>query len=97
MKRNILDIDDVIKMIKVIIMNKKIRKKTITLSNKHFIKPIEIVKILEKKLQKKANYSLKRTKKQDWRLNFHQNIGYFKNAKINFNKDYLIKAVKKYY
>ena len=96
-KRNILDIDDVIKMIKVIIMNKKIRKKTITLSNKHFIKPIEIVKILEKKLQKKANYSLKRTKKQDWRLNFHQNIGYFKNAKINFNKDYLIKAVKKYY
>ena len=53
MKRNILDIDDVIKMIKVIIMNKKIRKKTITLSNKHFIKPIEIVKILEKKLQKK--------------------------------------------
>ena len=27
MKRNILDIDDVIKMIKVIIMNKKLEKK----------------------------------------------------------------------
>ena len=62
MKRNILDIDDVIKMIKVIIMNKKIRKKTITLSNKHFIKPIEIVKILEKNF-KKSELLFKENKK----------------------------------
>ena len=96
-KRNILDIDDVIKMIQVIIMNKKVNKKIITLSNKNFIKPIEIIKILEKKLKKKANYILIKTKKQNWKLNFNQNIVYFKNAKINFSKDYLVKAVKKYY
>ena len=96
-KRNILDIDDVIKMIQVIIMNKKVNKKIITLSNKNFIKPIEIIKILEKKLKKKANYILIKTKKQNWKLNFNQNIVYFRNAKINFSKDYLVKAVKKYY
>ena len=96
-KRNILDIDDVIKMIQVIIMNKKVNKKIITLSNKNFIKPIEIIKILEKRLKKNANYILIKTKKQNWKLNFNQNIVYFKNAKINFSKDYLVKAVKKYY
>lgn len=96
-KRNILDIDDIIKMIQVIIMNKKVNKKIITLSNKNFIKPIEIIKILEKKLKKKANYILIKTKKQNWKLNFNQNIVYFRNAKINFSKDYLVKAVKKYY
>ena len=96
-KRNILDIDDVIKMIQVLIMNKKVNKKTITLSNKNFIKPIEIIKILEKRLKKNANYILIKTKKQNWNLNFNQNIVYFRNAKINFGKDYLVKAVKKYY
>ena len=78
-------------------MNKKVNKKIITLSNKNFIKPIEIIKILEKRLKKNANYILIKTKKQNWKLNFNQNIVYFKNAKINFSKDYLVKAVKKYY
>ena len=78
-------------------MNKKVNKKIITLSNKNFIKPIEIIKILEKRLKKNAKNILIKTKKQNWKLNFNQNIVYFRNAKINFSKDYLVKAVKKYY
>lgn len=95
--RNILDIDDVIKMVKVIINNKKIKKKVITLSNKYSLKPIQIIKILEKKLKKKANYHLLKTKKQKWDLSFNKNIKYFEKAKINFNKKYFIQAINKYY
>lgn len=95
--RNILDIGDVVKMIRTIILNKKIKKKIITLSNKYSLKPIQIIQILEIKLGKKANYQLLKTKKQKWRLGFNQNLKYFKDAKINFDLNYLTKAINKYY
>lgn len=95
--RNLLDIDDIIKMIKVIIMNNKINKKVITLSNKYFIQPIDIIKIFEKTLKIKAKYNFKKTKKQNWNLHFKKNIKYFSNAKIKFDKYYFSKTIKKYY
>ena len=64
---------------------------------KYSLKPIQIVKILEKKLKKKANYHLLKTKKQKWDLSFNKNIKYFEKAKINFNKKYFIQAINKYY
>ena len=96
-RRNVLDIDDVIKMIKIIILNSKINNKIITLSNKFFIKPIEIVKIFEKKLKKKAIFYIKKSKKYQWNLNFKKNVIYFRKAKINFHNKYLINAINKYY
>jgi len=96
-KRNILDIDHVIKIIKVIMINKKIHNQIITISNKYFIKPIEIINILEKKLKKKANFHIKKTNKQKWSLNFKKNIKYFNKANIVFNKNYCVKAINKYY
>ncbi len=95
--RNILDIDDMVKMIRVIILNKKIKKKVITLSNKYSLKPIQIIQFLEIKLGKKANYQLLKTKKQKWKLGFNQNLKYFKDAKIKFNRNYLTRAINKYY
>ena len=95
--RNILDISDVVKMIRTIILKKKIKKKIITLSNKYSLKPIQIIQILEIKLGKKANYQLLKTKKQKWRLGFSKNLKYFKDAKINFDLNYLNKAINKYY
>ena len=65
-KRNILDVDDVIKVLKIILLNKKIKKKTITLANKHFFQPLDLIKILEKKLNKKANIRLIKNAKQRW-------------------------------
>lgn len=95
--RNILDIDDVVKMIEVIVLNKKVKKKIITLSNKYSLKPIQIIQFLETKLGKKANYQLFKTKKQKWQLCFNQNLKYFKDAKIKFNRNYLARAINKYY
>ena len=96
-KRNILDIDDVIKMIRIVLLNSKINKKIITLSNKFFIKPVEIVEVFEKKLEKKANFHIKKSKKYSWNLNYKKNIMYFRKAKINFHNRYLINAINKYY
>ena len=96
-KRNILDIDDVLKDLKIILLNKKIKNKIITLSNKYFIKPIDIVKTFEKKLSKKANYSFKNSPKQNWNLNYKTNSIYFKKANVKFHNNYLAKKINKYY
>ncbi len=96
-KRNILDIDDVLKVIKIIIKNKKNKNKVITLSNKYNIEPIDIVRIFEKKLKKIAKFKYKIIKKQIWPLNYQKNRHYFKEAKIRFNRNYLSKTINKYY
>ena len=96
-KRNLLDINDVLKMIKTILINKKTERKIIILSNKYSLKPIEIIKILELKQRKKAKYYFKETNKQIWNLNFNKNFKYFNKAKIKFDKDYFKKVINKYY
>ena len=84
-------------MIKIIILNSKINNEIITLSNKFDIKPIEIVKIFEKKLKKKAFFYTRKSKKYKWNLNFKKNVIYFRKAKINFHNKYLINAINKYF
>tara|TARA_Y100000816_G_scaffold174702_1_gene125728 strand:+ start:4455 stop:5165 length:711 start_codon:yes stop_codon:yes gene_type:complete len=96
-KRNILDINDVLKMIKKIINNEKINKKVIILSNKYNIKPIQIVKIFEKKLNTKANFYYVKSSKQKWNLYFKRNFKYFSSANIVFSKNYLLKSINRYY
>lgn len=96
-KRNILDIDDVLKALKVILKTKSNKNTIITLSNKYFINPIDIVRIFEKKLNKKAKYLFKESPKQIWPLNYEKNSKYFKKANVRFNRNYLLKKINKYY
>lgn len=96
-KRNILDIDDVIKVLKIIIFEKKLINKTITLSNKYYVQPIDIVKIFEKKLNKVAKIRFKRILKENWNLENNMSKKLFKKAKVNIDKNYLIKKINKYF
>ena len=96
-KRNILDVDDVIKVLKIILLNKKIKKKTITLANKHFFQPLDLIKILEKKLNKKANIRLIKNAKQRWKIDNNTSAILFKQAKVSFDKNYLYKKINKYF
>ena len=96
-KRNILDIDDVIKVLKIIIFEKKLIKRTITLSNKYFVQPIDIVKIFEKKLNKVAKIRFKRVSKENWNLENDMSKKLFNKAKVKFDKNYLIKKINKYF
>ena len=96
-KRNVLDIDDVLKVIKIIIKENNDDNKVVTLSNKFNIEPMDIVKIFEKKMNKLGRYKIKKVKKQIWTLNYEKNAYYFKKAKIRFNRNYLSKTISKYY
>lgn len=96
-KRNILDITDVLKIIKKILINKKINNRIIVLSNRYSIKPIQIVRIFEKKLNIKANFYYVKSPKQKWNLYFKKNLKYFNKANIVFKKNYLLKSINKYY
>ena len=90
--RNIVDIDDAVKIIEKIIINNSIKKKTINLISKHFYSAENIVKIFEKKLKKKANYKylfFKKTRLKKYKPYYVEN-----NSKKNI---YLKNIIKKYY
>ena len=71
-KRNVLDIDDVLKVIKIIIKENNDDNKVVTLSNKFNIEPMDIVKIFEKKMNKLGRYKIKKVKKQIGTLNYEK-------------------------
>jgi nucleoside-diphosphate-sugar epimerase len=96
-KRNVLDIADILKLIKIIVYSKKTKNKVIILSNKYSVQPIDIVKIFEKKLNKIVNFKFKKIKKQIWPLYYQKNAHYFRKAKITFDRNYLLKTINKYY
>tara|TARA_E500000178_G_scaffold349162_1_gene405606 strand:+ start:2425 stop:3120 length:696 start_codon:yes stop_codon:yes gene_type:complete len=88
-RRNILDVDDAINKSIILIKKYYKKQKTINLLNKSFYTPEKIVKTFEKILQKKARYK----KKKIINNSFNLNDSYF----LNFNKNYLLKVLEKYY
>ena len=88
-KRNLLDVDDAVKSSIRIINQVGIRNETINILNKKFYSPLELVKIFEKILGKKANYYMTYFKKKSWVFR--------KSYYLKFDKNYLKKIIKKYY
>ena len=96
-ERNLLDIDDAVKISKFIIKNKKNYNRTFNIMNKYFYNPEKIVKVFEKTLKIKANYVIIKKKKKKWKMNYKQIHKITDQAKINFDKNYCKKIIKKYY
>jgi len=90
--RNIVDIEDVVKTSEKIILNNYFKKRSINIISKHFYSAENIVKIIEVRLKKKANYRylfLKKTKLKKFEPYYIKN---------NFKKHiYIKKIIKKYY
>ena len=86
-----------IKVLKIIIFDKKMKRKTITLANRHSFQPLDLIKILEKKLNKKANIKFAKKVKQRWQINNNTSAILFKKAKVSFDKNYLYKKINKYF
>ena len=95
-KRNLLDIDDAIKISKFIIKNKKNYNKVFNVINKHFYNPLKIVKIFETELKIKANYTIIKKKKKKWKMNYKQIRKIVAQANIDFDYNYCEKLIKKY-
>tara|TARA_B100000575_G_C23136402_1_gene660286 strand:+ start:635 stop:1327 length:693 start_codon:yes stop_codon:yes gene_type:complete len=88
-KRNILDIDDAIKNCLKLIKLRKRKNEIVNLLSRKFYTPYQIVKIFEKVLKKKANFTMKKINNSNWHLK--------NNFYINTKKTYLMKTLKKHY
>jgi nucleoside-diphosphate-sugar epimerase len=99
-KRNIIDIDDAVKLclnfIKKIKNYKKI-KLEINIANTMYVSVEDIVSIIEKLTLKKAIYDKLAFGNLNWKIRPIVGKRIIKMSSVSFNKDYLEKILKKYY
>ena len=95
-KRNLLDIDDIIN-ISLQIFKKKLKNQSINIANPDFISPIDIVKIFENIIKKKANYSFVIKRKKFWNINISKIKKIIPNYGKKFNKNYISNSIRKNY
>ena len=96
-KRNLIDVDDALKIcIYFIRLNKNINK-TINILNKKYFHPLKIVKLLEFILKTKSKYKILNKGKKNWRISNSINLKIEKKLNLRFNNDYLNKVLIKYY
>ena len=100
-KRNIIDIDDAIKIffnyIKKIIPKKKKITLEVNIANTKFVSPTQIVSIIEKLTSANARYDKIEFGHLNWKIKRLINKSIIETSKINFNRFYLEKILKKYY
>ena len=95
-KRNILDVDDAVKLI-FHFLKKKTKLKYLNIANIKFINPKKIIEIMEQIVNKKAKYTISKKKLINWSINNNVNSYLLKKTKIKIGKDYLNKILSKYY
>jgi len=95
--RNIIDVDDAIKLTIVLLEKNKNKNNTFNIMNKRFYKPIEIVKLFEKLLDKKAKFKLINKRFKKWNIKRSNRVKEDKKLNINFDKYYLKRKIYKYY
>jgi len=95
-KRNILDVDDLVKMLELYLLRHSLQKKeNININNPDGYKILEIVKTFEKQLWKKGKYNI--LEKWDW-ISFDKEISETLFQELDINKDtYLYNIINKYY
>ena len=95
--RNILDIDDIKKVV-IYFIKKKINKKTIIIANLKMYSGLYIVKTFEKMLNKKAKIIInKKLNNKKFNLNVSGLKNIYKAINIKINNSYLQNKIKKYY
>ena len=95
-KRNLLDINDAIKLV-LYFLQSDIKEKFLNISNLKFTNSLEIIKTFERLLKKKANYIISNKKHKPWKINTFINKNILKKNKIIIKNNYLFKTLKKYY
>lgn len=96
-KRNILDVEDAIKLSMYYLIKNKKNKIVFNILNIKFDKPMTIVNSLEKILKSDANYKINNKYFKKWNLKNSVDSKIAKKLNIKFNNEYLLKKLKKYY
>jgi len=95
-KRNLLDVDDAIKISFFYLKFKK-DVKEINIINPKFFYVSSIIKLIEENLSIKAIYLKKKSKFVNWDIKSSINNNILKKTKIKFTNKYLLKIIRKYY
>lgn len=95
-KRNLVNIDDAVKLT-LYFLKFNSTSKEINIANLIYLSPLKIINILENFLKKKAIYKLNFKKLKQWKINNSINKNILIKNKIEFNSQYLINSLKKYY
>lgn len=95
-KRNLVNIDDAIKLTLYFLKHNSTLKE-INIANLIYSSPIKIINILENLLKKKSicEFDFKKVKK--WKIDNSVNKNILNKIKIKFNSHYLKNSLKKYY
>ncbi len=95
--RNLMDIEDVKKVVMYFI-NLKVINRIISIANTNMYSSMEIMKIFEKILRKKAIIFEKNDLDNiEFNINTKKLRNVYKKLNINFENNYLLKTLKKYY
>lgn len=95
-KRNLIDVDDVVLVVKYIIEGGLMMNETVNIASSVSYSALEIVKLIESFLSKKGNYSLK-NKSDVHYVEAEQLSPIFSKLDIRFNNGYLENLLIKYY
>ena len=95
--RNIIGIDDVIKILIDLLLNKNVQNSTINIANPKNSLAKNIVDVFEKILMTKAEYNLVNKGHLDWKIDVGPIHEAIKNCKIDFGENYLENILKKYF
>lgn len=95
-KRNLIHIEDVVNLTTKLI-RKKISNIIINLANTRFILPIDLLKIFEKILNKKAKFKVINVNKKSWYINLTKIKNLIPKYNSIFNKNYIETSIKKNY
>lgn len=94
--RNIIDIEDVFLAVDYIVGNKILKNSIINLANPQSTPVLDIVKTIEKALNKKGNYTLVK-KGKPYNIDTSVILPYYKKLNQNFGPQYLSLLLNKYY
>lgn len=95
-ERNFIDINDFVSMTRTIIRQKSKTNQIITLANTRYFRMVDVVKIFEWILWKKAHYSLQeKSSKPEIDTTLSQRIA--QEIGISFDEHYLERLIQKYY
>lgn len=94
--RNLIDIHDVVTIVKAVLQKHEYQNKIINIANRHSYKVTEIVSVIEKYLGRKGVYNLV-DKGEPYQINVDYIEDIIAKKNILFDSDYLLRLLNKYY
>ena len=95
--RNLIGIDDAIKILIDLLPKKNYENKIINIANPKNYRVTDIVDTIERLTLTKAKYNLINRGELNWKIDVSQIFNSIKNCKIEFNDNYLENILKKYF